>query len=60
MSEKQKFLGILNFTFMAEYSGDKTALTEKLSKKFKEEPELIVEFIKEENGFHLELVPLYE
>jgi hypothetical protein len=31
-----------------------------LYEKFKNNPELIVEFIKEENGFYLELVPLEE
>jgi hypothetical protein len=58
--KKQKFLGVLNFTFMADYLGDKSELTRKMHKKFKENPELIVEFIKEENGFFLELVPLNE
>jgi|TARA_A100001515_G_scaffold143148_1_gene143603 hypothetical protein len=57
---KQKFLGVLNFTFMADYLGDKNVLTEKIEKKIKENPELIVEFIKGENGFSLELVPLHE
>ena len=58
--KKQKFLATLNFTFMADYLGDKHQLTRKLHEKFKENPELIVEFIKEENGFYLELVALEE
>jgi len=58
--KKQKFLGVLNFTFMADYLGDKTELQRKLQEKFSKNPELIVEFIKEENGFFLELVPLHE
>lgn len=62
MSErkKQKFHGVLNFTFMADYLGDKNQLTKKLEEKFKENPELIIEFIKGENGFSLELIPLNE
>ena len=58
--KKQKFLGVLSFTFMADYLGDKNKLTRKMHEKFKKKPELIVEFIKEENGFLLELVPLNE
>jgi hypothetical protein len=57
---KQKFLGVLNFTFMADYLGDKSILTRKIEEKLKENPELILEFIKGENGFSLELVPLHE
>tara|TARA_A100001515_G_scaffold120511_1_gene103485 strand:+ start:30 stop:218 length:189 start_codon:yes stop_codon:yes gene_type:complete len=57
---KQKFLGVLNFTFVADYLGDKNKLTQLLEEKIKNNPELIVEFIKEENGFSLELVPLHE
>tara|TARA_A100001515_G_scaffold141178_1_gene137803 strand:+ start:1149 stop:1337 length:189 start_codon:yes stop_codon:yes gene_type:complete len=62
MSErrKQKFLGVLNFTFMADYLGDKDELQRKLYEKFLENPELIIDFIKGENGFFLELVPLHE
>lgn len=58
--KKQKFLGVLNFTFMADYLGDKNELQRKLHEKISKNPELIVEFIKEENGFFLELVPLHE
>ena len=58
--KKQKFLATLNFTFMADYMGDKQQLTRKLDEKFRENPELIAEFIKGENGFFLELVPLEE
>jgi hypothetical protein len=58
--KKQKFLARLNFTFMADYLGDKQQLTNSLHEKFKENPELIVEFIKDENGFYLELLPLEE
>ena len=57
---KQKFLGVLNFTFMADYLGDKSVLTRKIEEKIKDNPELILEFIKGENGFSLELVPLNE
>jgi hypothetical protein len=45
---------------MADYLGDKDELQRKLHEKFMKSPELIVEFIKEENGFFLELVPLHE
>ena len=45
---------------MADYLGDKHQLTRKLDQKFRDNPELIVEFIKEENGFYLELMPLEE
>jgi hypothetical protein len=58
--KKQKFLATLNFTFMADYMGDKQQLTRKLDEKFRENPELIAEFIKGENGFFLELMPLEE
>lgn len=58
--KKQKFMGTLNFTFMADYLGDKNQLTQKLHQKILEDPALIVEFIKGENGFHLELMPLEE
>jgi hypothetical protein len=58
--KKQKFLATLNFTFMADYMGDKQQLTRKLDHKFRENPELIIEFIKGENGFFLELMPLEE
>ena len=58
--KKQKFLATLNFTFMADYMGDKHQLTRKLDQKFRDNPELIVEFIKGENGFFLELLPLEE
>jgi hypothetical protein len=58
--KKQKFLATLNFTFMADYLGDKHELTRKLHKKLKENPELIVDFIRGENGFYLELLPLEE
>ena len=57
---QQKFLGTLNFTFMADYLGDQHELTRKLHKKIKDNPQLIVEFIKGENGFNLELLPLEE
>ena len=53
-------MGTLNFTFMADYLGDKHELTRKLHKKIKDDPQLIVEFIKGENGFYLELLPLEE
>jgi hypothetical protein len=56
--KQQKFMGTLNFTFMADYLGDKHELTRKLHKKIKDDPQLIVEFIKGENGFYLELLPL--
>jgi len=58
--KKQKFLATLNFTFVADYLGDKQQLTRKLDEKFRENPELIAEFIKGENGFFLELMPLEE
>jgi len=58
--KKQKFLARLNFAFMADYLGDQQQLTNRLYNKLKENPELIVEFIKEENGFYLELLPLEE
>jgi len=45
---------------MADYMGDKQQLTRKLDHKFRENPELIIEFIKGENGFFLELMPLEE
>jgi len=57
---QQKFLGTLNFTFMADYLGDRSELTRKLHKKIMDDPGLIVEFIKGENGFHLELMPMEE
>ncbi len=58
--KKQKFLATLNFTFVADYLGDKQQLTRKLDEKFRENPELIAKFIKGENGFFLELMPLEE
>ena len=58
--KKQKFLATLNFTFVADYLGDKQQLTRKLDEKFRENPELIAEFIKGENGFFLELMPIDE
>ena len=60
MRKKQKFLATLNFTFIADYLGDRHELTRKLNQKIRDNPELIVEFIKEENGFYLELMPLEE
>ena len=56
----QKFLATLYFTFEAKYFGDKDRLLKKLKKKITDNPELIADFIGEENGFELELTLLHE
>jgi hypothetical protein len=58
--KKQKFLATLNFALMADYLGDRQQLTNSLNNKLKENPEFIIELIKGENGFYLELLPLEE
>ena len=62
MKEKinQKFLGTLYFTFSAQYLGNKDELLRKLKKKIADNPEIIADFIREENGFELELTVLHE
>ena len=57
---KQKFLATLYFTFEAQYFGDKDKLLKKLKKRIADNPEIIADFIGEENGFELELTALHE